>query len=266
MVFEYMEERPPLIMSKGMTCRIVNYYRGDRSRCPISAGGGDRPLRKRHGDKAASAKGDTLTGPSDRAERPPRLVGPNQYTIKNVSDLIGIVRSEEKKSKEAAALDAVKKTKENVIDMLPEGVTEVIHQKVHGPFLGEVEEGTTQSGLICNLFAAPIFRHDSKPNDFLMILGQLQDGDRSGAKPSSDKDSLGVMLRPFPPNIYCVGQTEPRVKVFAPNTNDERKVSLDCSPYVSLPYWNLRTHPTFCKNAVYQCLCPLSGSQTHPTG
>lgn len=227
-MLEYSEERPPLFMTKGMTCRIVNYYRGDRSRCPISAGGGDRPLRKRHGDKAASAKGSTPTGPSDRAERPPRLVGPNQYTIKSVSDLIGIVRTEKKKSKEAAALEA-KKIKENAIDILPEGITEVIHQKVHGPFLGEVEEGTTQSGLICNLFAAPIFRHDSKPNDFLMILGQLQGGrSEQGAVPS-ERDSafgaLGVMLRPFPPNIYCVGQTEPRVKVFGPGTNDERKVS-----------------------------------------
>jgi hypothetical protein len=81
-VLEYSEERPPLMLTKGMTCRIVNYYRGDRSRCPVSAGGGDRPLRKRHGDKAAaSAKGS-----SNRAERPPRLIGPNQYIIKSAVD------------------------------------------------------------------------------------------------------------------------------------------------------------------------------------
>lgn len=247
MVLEYSEERPPLFMSKGMTCRIVNYYRGDRSRCPISAGGGDRPLRKRHGDKAASTTGSAATGPSDRAERPPRLVGPNQYTIKNVSDLIGIVRSEVKK-KEAAALEIVKKAKENAIDMLPEGVTEVIHHKIHGPFLGEVEEGTTQSGLICNLFAAPIFRHESKLNDFLMILGQLQDGVKSGVASSSERDSisdaLGVILRPFPPNIYCVGQTEPRVKVFAPNSNDERKVSNVCDFKSARTHFARNTHAT----------------------
>jgi hypothetical protein len=210
-------------MTKGMTCRIVNYSRGDRSRCPVSAGGGDRPLRKRHGDKAASAKGSAPVGPSNRAERPPRLIGPNQYIIKSAADLLGTIGSAEKnKSKEAAAAEA-KKAKENAIDILPEGVTEIIHQKVHGPFIGEVEEGKTQSGLICNLFAAPIFRHESKPTDFLMILGQLQDGRSSGT--SSGRDyGLGVVLRPFPQNIYCVGQTEPRVKVFAPNTNDEKKV------------------------------------------
>lgn len=39
-VLEYSEERPPLQMTKGMASKIVNYYRGDRSKCPISAGGG----------------------------------------------------------------------------------------------------------------------------------------------------------------------------------------------------------------------------------
>ena len=217
------------MMTKGMTCRIVNYYRGDRSRCPVSAGGGDRPLRNRHGDKAASAKGDAPAGPSNRAERPPRLTGPNQYVIKSAVDLIGARGStEKKKSKEAAASES-KKLKENAIDVLPEGVTEIIHQKVHGPFIGEVEEGKTQSGLICNLFAAPIFRHESKPTDFLMILGQLQDSRFGGTSSGRDSSSggLGVVLRPFPQNTYCVGQTEPRVKVFAPNTNDEKKVGHD---------------------------------------
>jgi hypothetical protein len=208
-------------MTKGMTCRIVNYYRGDRSRCPVSAGGGDRPLRKRHGDKAASAKGSAPAGPSNRAERPPRLIGPNQYNMKSAVDLMAIIgNTEKKKSKEAATLEA-KKAKEDAIDILPEGVTEVLHQKVHGPFIGEVEEGKTQSGLISNLFAAPIFRHESNETDFLMTLG-------SSVVTSSNREEssvkLGVVLRPFPQNIYCVGQTEPRVKVFAPNSNDEKKV------------------------------------------
>jgi len=224
-IMEYVEERPPLFMTKGMTCRIVNYYRGDRSRCPISAGGGDRPLRKRHGDKAASAnQGPTPSGPSNRAERPPRLVGPNQYKIKSQADLIGIIgTTKKKKSKEALALEA-KKAKENAVDILPEGVTEILHQKVHGPFIGEVEENQTQTGLISNLFAAPMFRHNSEPTDFLMVCGQLKGKPRFSSGPDTSV-SLGVVLRPLPKNIYCVGQTEPRVKVFSPNTNDEKKVS-----------------------------------------
>eukprot|EP00581_Thalassiosira_minuscula_P003003 CAMPEP_0183742818 /NCGR_PEP_ID=MMETSP0737-20130205/64894_1 /TAXON_ID=385413 /ORGANISM="Thalassiosira miniscula, Strain CCMP1093" /LENGTH=2014 /DNA_ID=CAMNT_0025978411 /DNA_START=21 /DNA_END=6066 /DNA_ORIENTATION=+ len=237
-VVEYSEERPPLFMTKGMTCRIVNYYRGDRSRCPISAGGGDRPLRKRHGDKAAQQSAtDAGAGPKVE-ERPPRLLGPNQYgAIKSAADLIGITSMKKKRKSKAAALEA-KKAKENAIDVLPEGVTEILHQKVHGPFIGEVEEGKTQTGLISNLFAAPLFRHESEPTDFLMILGQLNKPSPTGsssmsslASSSSSGGGLGVVLRPLPPNIYCVGQTEPRVKVFAPNTNDEKKFVNTFVPY-----------------------------------
>lgn len=236
MIMEYSEERPPLLMTKGMTCRIVNYYRGDRAKCPISAGGGDRPLRKRHGDKAAAAKGQTPSGPSGRMERPPRLVGPNQYNLKSAADLIGIISSsKKKKSKEASALEA-KKAKEKSVDILPEGVTEILHPKVHGPFIGEVEEGSTVTGLISNLFAASMFKHESEPTDFLMILGQgSTKEDAPGFK------ELGVALRPFPANIYCVGQTEPRVKVFAPGTNEEKKfvnafIGYHCAKRIGKPH------------------------------
>ena len=222
-VLEYVEERLSLFMTKGTTCRIVNYYRGDRSRCPISAGGGDRPLRKRHGDKAASAKGPTPSGPSNRAERPPRL---NKYKMKSPADLIGI-SIKKKKKKSMDTVDEAKK--ENAIDVLPEGVTEILHQKVHGPFIGEVEEGKAQTGLISNLFVAPMFRHESEPTDFLMICGQLKAKPKF-AGPTDPSGGLEVVLRSLPQNIFCVGQTEPRVKVFGPNTNDEKKVS------IQLPY------------------------------
>lgn len=226
-VLEYSEERPPLYMTKGMTCRIVNYYRGDRAHCPVSAGGGDRPLRKRHGDKAASATGPTPAGPSNRVERPPRLVGPNQYKMKSAVDLIGILPKKKKKSSTETSSSRDDK-KEGSIDVLPEGVTEILHQKVHGPFIGDVEEGKTQTGLISNLFAAAMFRHDTEPTDFLMILGQMREASTiiSGTSaPTNSSGGLGVILRSLPANIYTVAQTEPRLKVFSPNSNDEKKVS-----------------------------------------
>ena len=65
-------------------------------------------------------------------ERPPRLVGPNQFGIESAADLIGIIGcSKKKQNKEVAALEA-KKAKETAIDVLPEGVTEILHPKVHG--------------------------------------------------------------------------------------------------------------------------------------
>jgi hypothetical protein len=49
-IIEYCEERLPLQMAKGTGSKIINYDRGDKSRCPISAGGGDRPPKvKRSG-------------------------------------------------------------------------------------------------------------------------------------------------------------------------------------------------------------------------
>jgi hypothetical protein len=35
-IIEYCEERLPLQMAKGAASKIINYYRGDKSRCPIS--------------------------------------------------------------------------------------------------------------------------------------------------------------------------------------------------------------------------------------
>ena len=74
-----------------------------------------------------------------------------------------------------------------------------------------------------NLFAAPVFQHESVRTDFLMILGQVEVLKLSHP-PRGLARGIGVALRPLPANVYCVGQTEPRVKVFAPNTNDEKKV------------------------------------------
>mmetsp|Transcript_35874 Transcript_35874/g.53455 ORF Transcript_35874/g.53455 Transcript_35874/m.53455 type:complete len:642 (-) Transcript_35874:777-2702(-) len=171
-LFEYCEERPPIQMPKGMACKIVNYYRGDKSRCPISAGGGDRPTRKRNWKKSVGGAGQG--GPSGKVERPPRLMGPSRNEEASALDLIGTAGSSKANSAGSgpSEKEKEKKAKEPAVDLLPEGTTEILHPKVHGPFMGEIDEGMTQSGLISNLFAAPIFRHEPEPSDFLMILGK----------------------------------------------------------------------------------------------
>jgi len=37
------------------------------------------------------------------------------------------------------------KAKEPAVDLLPEGTTEILHPKVHGPFMGEIDEGMNQN-------------------------------------------------------------------------------------------------------------------------
>eukprot|EP00978_Attheya_sp_CCMP212_P011558 scaffold28550_cov41-Attheya_sp.AAC.1 len=227
-LLEYVEERPPLQLSKGMAVKIVNYYRGDRSRCPISAGGGDRPTRKKRtaGDSANHQTNNAAaqaTAPGEKVEKPPRLLGPNQEPQSNnqadgtiATNLIGLSTGLKKKKAVAE-----KKAKENkpALNVLPEGVTEILHPKVHGPFIGEVEDGTTQTGLITNMFAAPMFRHDAEPTDFLMVLGKKPSSKHTGPA------ALGVVLRPLPANTFTVGQIEPRIKVFAHNTTGEKHFS-----------------------------------------
>jgi transcription initiation factor TFIID subunit 1 len=204
-LLEYVEERPPIQLTKGMCSKIVNYYRGDKSRCPVSAGGGDRPARrKRAGDGGATVEGMGMSAAS-KNDRLTRLAGPNQKTT--VLDWIGKLP---KKSKE-------QRSDERKIDILPEGVTEILHPKVHGPFLGEIEEGSTQTGLVSNLFVAPMFAHEPESTDFLMILTPP-----GGATRAGQRDTMGVILRDLPSSVFTVGQTEPRARVNAPGSQGEK--------------------------------------------
>lgn len=99
------------------------------------------------------------------------------------------------------------------------------YKTVHGPFMGEIEEGATRTALISNLFVAPMFRHEPESTDFLMILtppgGQARPGQR---------ESMNVILRDLPTSVYTVGQTEPKTRVYAPNTQGEKNF---VGPFVS---------------------------------
>ena len=202
-MFEYCEERPPLQLTKAMASKIITYYRGDKSKCPVSAGGGDRPTRKKRqtGNDAAADKKAAADG-KNKVEKPPRLFGANEETT--ITDWVG---KAPKRSK-----DDKKNEKENY-NILPEGVTEILHQKAHGPFIGEIEDGQSVTGLISNLFVAPLFKHEPESTDFLMILGR-----NSGASVAGQAESLSVILRDMPTSVFMVGQTEPRTRVYAPNT------------------------------------------------
>jgi hypothetical protein len=196
-LLEYCEERLPIALTKGTRSKIVNYYRGDRVKCPISAGGGDRPARRKVNVKQKETNSGSGT------DGLPKL----QRRMTNIMDWVGKVPKQKDRSNET-------------IDVLAEGVTELLHPKVHGPFLASIEEDTVVSCLVSNLFVAPLFRHEPENTDFLMVLtppgGQARTGQR---------DSMGVILREMPTSMFCVGQTEPRAKVHAPNSTDDKTLS-----------------------------------------
>ncbi|KAG7357332.1 DUF3591 domain containing protein [Nitzschia inconspicua] len=205
-VFEYSEERPPIQLTKGMASKIVTYYRGDKSRCPVSAGGGDRPTRRKRQGADVQSEKKTSDNRDYKVEKPPRFVGPNAETT--ITDWVGKMP---KKSKED------RNNEKESIHILPEGVTEILHPKTHGPFIGEIEDGQSVTGLISNLFVAPIFLQEPESTDFLMILGR-----NSGQSIPGRHETLSVVLRELPTSIFTVGQTEPRTRVFAPGTQGEK--------------------------------------------
>ena len=231
---EYVEERPPIQLTKGMCSKIVNYYRdSDKTRCPVSAGGGDRPARRKRSGTTNTTNSNNnnnssgggggsndvnSSGGSDhrhrtKFDRLARLEGPSRMT--SITDWVGTVPK--KSSKDRAEQEA--------IDVLPEGVTEILHTKVHGPFIGPVEEGTTLTGLINNLFVAPMFLHEPETTDFLMILTPP-----GGASRPGQRESMGVILRDMPSSMYTVGQIEPRTRVHPPNSQAEKSF---LNPFVS---------------------------------
>lgn len=220
-VLEYCEERPPIQLTKGMATKIVTYYRGDKSRCPVSAGGGDRPTRRKRpgteggtaGDNKNSASADNGKG-ENKVDNPPRLIGPDAPF--NIVDWVG---KPPVKSKDD------RKNEHESINVLPEGVTEILHHKVHGPFIGEIEDGQAVTGLVSNMFVAPIFLQETESTDFLMILGRS-----SGSSEAGRLDSYSVILRDMPSSLYVVGQVEPRTRVYAPGTQGEKNFT---GPWIS---------------------------------
>jgi len=68
------------------------------------------------------------------------------------------------------------------------------------PFLGEVEEGKTVHSVDNNLFIAPVAKHSVSQNDFLLV-----------------KIDNKFYIREIPA-IYTVGQLQPKMEVYAPNS------------------------------------------------
>lgn len=112
-LLEYCEERPPIQLTKGMAFKIVNYYRGDKSHCPVSRGGGDRPTRKKkRNENESPSKTNKNTAKNLLGDRPPRLEGPDKALRATPMDWIGRIP---KKTRDGDAA-----SKNNTIDMLPE--------------------------------------------------------------------------------------------------------------------------------------------------
>uniref|UniRef100_A0A7S1BN05 Bromo domain-containing protein n=1 Tax=Corethron hystrix TaxID=216773 RepID=A0A7S1BN05_9STRA len=85
-----------------------------------------------------------------------------------------------------------------------------------------------------------MFRHPPSPQDFLMMFVRrnMQSANQGFERVEIDRDLLNsregttqVLLRHMPQNLFCVGQTEPRIKGFAPNSKGEKEFQVPFFAY-----------------------------------
>jgi hypothetical protein len=153
---------------------VINYYRGDRKNCPVSAGGGDVPTTRPTPPPTlsrTSSSVDDQAAPS--AASSSYFVGPDdldeaEHTVQQQQ---AAEKATAERKKKQAALSAMSATTGVV---LPHGKTQVLDPSDPGPFIAEMEMDATQTTITNNCFIAPLFLHPKNPTDFLMTVPRKQ--------------------------------------------------------------------------------------------
>jgi len=251
-LLEYLEERPLLTLNKGMSSKIVNYYKGRVKNAPVSRGGGDRPVggnrrdgadnvdeiedirRKVWGEEedwvcegpeegVGNGKGDKGDDEVLEEEEEVVVVGKgDDYKEHNKEH-----NREQERQQQLQRQQQQRQQSQKPKYDFAQGVTEVLGPQDHGPFIGAIELGETVSGLINNLFIAPVFPHTPNENDFLLTIAPSSEkistvGDKNAANYIKDVDAnalsgdVNVSIRRMPRACFTVGQTQPRIKVPQP--------------------------------------------------
>ena len=192
---EYIEEYPNLIMNRGMSSKIVNYY---------------RPVENIEGDEGSDVNAAVdgvgyesssvlkIDGKSSGEDGNARNSANGRRVPRHMQRLIsgGGVPSNNRTGTNVGDIDVPK---------LKEGVTEVLEKGEDFPFLGEILPGTPpQPALHCELFRAPLFSHEPQPTDFLLVR---KSGIGGGA--------CQFVLKSLPV-VFTSGQQEPLKEVSAP--------------------------------------------------
>jgi transcription initiation factor TFIID subunit 1 len=228
---EYCEEKPPLILNKGMSSKIVNYYKGDRAKCPVSAGGGDVPnaVTSKNSKSALHRTTSVIGLETDlQSNNMDYFVGPDdvkdvEKNFKRQQNAEVELEERRRSSKNNSKPDSNPSSSPED-PVLPHGATQVLDPAHHGPFVGKMDVNTTQSTLVNNCFIAPVFLHESDSNDFLMTVPRKQssanvvNGDKFSGHfvAQGSNTTIKAVVHNFPKHIAVVGQTEPKIKVPMP--------------------------------------------------
>jgi hypothetical protein len=188
---EYVEENPNLIMNRGMASKIVNYYRPMEDE--EDASGDEEDI-----NGSGLAVGNALPKDNNNITMNRRIPRHLQQ-LKTGS--VGVRAFGKGVGGGQGAIGDID------IPKLTEGVTEVLEEDDTFPFLGEISPGAPpQPTVHCDLFRSPLFRHDPKTTDFLLVRKSMI-GSSSG--------SFQFVLKKLP-SLFTAGQQEPLKEVLAP--------------------------------------------------
>jgi hypothetical protein len=111
------------------------------------------------------------------------------------------------------------------VPRLPDGIPTILEQVDASPFFGfgDVFPGQTMQAIKNNLFIAPIFKHEAKGEDFVLIR-------------SSHKNATKFYVRALP-RLYCVGQTYPTMEVQPPQSRKIKNYIRDRLKFHSMRFF-----------------------------
>ena len=185
-LIEYAEERPPLLSNPGMAAKLLNLWR--LSKEDLKA---EQELAR---DKAREFGGVGDGAGAAASVGPPRI-------------------SRETLGAPAVAMD-LDRAHAGVPDF-PQGQTVVLDPDEPSPFLGQIEDQMRQIALFSNLFRAPLFEHQARPTDFLLVRASAVKV-RNPPTGAAAGETECFALREIP-RVYLCGQQEPQMVVPDPD-------------------------------------------------
>lgn len=192
-LFEYIEEFPPILSNVGMASAILNYQK-------------EAKVQEEHDDD----EGNPFSVDEDglKSQNKSKMWSLIQ-TTRLPRHLLLILKQNENKNFPfdiSRSLQSNSKSKGSCIgEYMP------ISSEEESPFLGEIPAGTNQLGIVNNLFKAPIFPQNKTISfDFLLVPVT----DRNNKVSLTSSRELKYILRPIPQGqVFTVGQMEPQREV-----------------------------------------------------
>lgn len=196
-LIEYVEERPLLLSNPGMAAKLINLWRLSKEDLRAEQElARDKAREFGDGGVVGGGSGEGFNGCPPRISR--ETLGASAVVL--------------------AGLD-LDRAHAGVPDF-PQGQTVVLDPEEPSPFLGQVEDQMRQVALFTNLFKAPLFEHQARTTDLLLVRASaLKVRDPPSGAAAGEAECYAVREIP---RVYLCGQQEPLVEVMVPEPGEGR--------------------------------------------